>query len=181
ISDLSPAYRDLIHNQKPTIKNKELWFIARNDAEARALKKKLEKGFQTYCGQIGAPHYTIHIEVKTEEADVEKFREQKAHEDKELVKKTVQEKEKRDQTGKANNKAKPLALGYKIQDESQAMELIQEEERRVTVEGYIFSVDIRKLRSGRSLLIIKATDYTDSLEIKMFSKGDDDAEKFKNV
>src|SRR5699024_10594201 len=34
ISDLSPAYKDLIHNQKPTVKNTELWFTARNDAEA---------------------------------------------------------------------------------------------------------------------------------------------------
>src|SRR5699024_10651041 len=26
ISDLSPAYRDLIHSQNPTVKNTELWF-----------------------------------------------------------------------------------------------------------------------------------------------------------
>src|SRR5699024_2679926 len=31
------------------------------------------------------------------------------------------------------------------------------------------------------LLILKATDYTDSLEIKMFSRGDEDAEKFKQA
>src|SRR5699024_3251883 len=55
---------------------------------------------------------------------------------------------------------------------------IVEEERRVTVQGYVFAVDIRKLRSGRSLLIIKATDYTDSLEIKMFSRDDEHEAQF---
>src|SRR5699024_11180656 len=44
-----------------------------------------------------------------------------------------------------------------------------------------FSVDVRILRSKRSLLIIKATDYTDSLEIKMFSRNDEDALMFNNV
>src|SRR5699024_12176266 len=40
---------------------------------------------------------------------------------------------------------------------------------------------VRKLRSGRSLLLIKATDYTDSLEIKMFSRNDEDAAMFDAV
>src|SRR5699024_6623037 len=51
----------------------------------------------------------------------------------------------------------------------------------LTVQGYVFDVDIRELRSGRSLLIAKATDYTDSLEIKMFSRNDEDAETFERL
>src|SRR5699024_434301 len=47
--------------------------------------------------------------------------------------------------------------------------------------GYIFNAEVRKLRSGRSLLLIKATDYTDSLEIKMFSRNDEDAAMFDAV
>src|SRR5690625_3855267 len=43
----------------------------------------------------------------------------------------------------------------------------------------VFAVDVRKLRSGRSLLILKATDYTDSLEIKMFSRNDEDEAAFE--
>src|SRR5699024_1152712 len=82
---------------------------------------------------------------------------------------------------KAQNSNQPFMLGYKIQDDPVLMEEIQEEERRITVQGYIFDAEVRELRSGRSLLIIKATDYTDSLQIKMFSKGDEDAEKFKSV
>ena len=177
---LSPAYKDLVMNQKPQVNNNKLQLTARNEAEASALKKRLEEKFQNYCQKVGALSYSLHIEIKTEEADIQRFKEQTALEDQQMVLKTVQEKEKRDQD-KANNNNQPLTLGYKIKDEAIQMEEIQDEERRITVQGYVFAVDIRALRSGRSLLIIKATDYTDSLQIKMFSKGDEDAKKFETV
>lgn len=56
---------------------------------------------------------------------------------------------------------------------------IQDEERRVTIEGYVFDTDVRELRSGRSLLTIKVTDYTDSILVKMFSRDNEDAEMMK--
>ncbi|EQB36384.1 MULTISPECIES: PolC-type DNA polymerase III [Virgibacillus] len=179
-TNLSPAYKEMVQNQTPRVENNNIMLTARNEAEATALKKRLEETFRQYCSKAGLSTYSLRIEVKTEEADFQKFKEQKALEDQQLVRKTVQEKEKRDQN-KTQNDNKPVMLGYKIQDEPISMEEILEEERRITVQGYIFSAEIRKLRSGRSLLIIKATDYTDSLQIKMFSKGDEDAEKFEAV
>ncbi|WP_100010929.1 PolC-type DNA polymerase III [Lentibacillus sediminis] len=180
MTNLSPAYKDLVYEQVPRVNNNKIMLTARNEAEASALKKRLEEGFRQYCSKIGANAYTLEIDVKTEEADIQKFREQKAMEDKQAVIKTVQEKEKRakEQPAKGNQ---PFMLGYKIQDEAMQMEEILEEERRVTVQGYIFSAEVRELRSGRSLLIIKATDYSDSLQIKMFSRGDEDAQKFQMV
>ncbi|SEQ57203.1 DNA polymerase III catalytic subunit, PolC type [Virgibacillus subterraneus] len=181
ISNLSPAYKDLVHNQVPRVENNKIMLTARNEAEGNALKKRLEDPFRDYCKKIGTNPYSLVIDVKTEMAELKKFREKTALEDQEMVLKTVQEKEKRDQDRQKNEQNKPLMLGYKIQDDPLQMEEIQDEERRVTVQGYVFATDIRQLRSGRSLLIIKATDYTDSLQIKMFSKGDEDAEKFEHV
>ncbi|TRM12430.1 PolC-type DNA polymerase III [Lentibacillus cibarius] len=179
VSELSPAYKDLVFDQTPRITNNKLTLTARNEAEGKALKKRLEQPFQDYCKKVGVPAFSIDIEVKEAEVEeLEKFREQKAREDQELVMKTVQEKEKRDKDKQNSEQNKLLKLGYNIQDEAMPMEDIQDEERRVTVQGYVFSAEIRELRSGRSLLIAKATDYTDSLQIKMFSKGDEDAEKF---
>ncbi|WP_164668962.1 PolC-type DNA polymerase III [Virgibacillus doumboii] len=181
IPDLSPGYKDLVHSQVPRVENNKIMLTARNEAEGNALKKRLEGAFREYCKKIGAPAFSLDIDIKTEMADLQKFREQKAQEDQELVLKTVQEKEKRDQEKLKNEHNKPLMLGLKIQDEPMQMEDIQDEERRVTVQGYVFASEIRKLRSGRSLLIAKATDYTDSLQIKMFSKGDEDADKFEQL
>ena len=58
---------------------------------------------------------------------------------------------------------------------------IQDEERRVTIEGYVFDAEVRELRSGRSLLTIKVTDYTDSILVKMFSRDNEDAELMKTM
>ncbi|GAB4072569.1 PolC-type DNA polymerase III [Barrientosiimonas marina] len=179
ISDLSPGYKELVSQQTPEIKHNNLMLTARSDAEGKAIKKRLEKPFQDFCEKIGAPPFSLQVDVKAETDELQKFKEQKAKEDQELVLKTVQEKEKRDQARQKEAQDKPVMLGYKIQDEPAQMEEIQEEERRITVQGYVFSAEIRELRSGRSLLILKVTDYTDSLQIKMFSKGDEDAETFK--
>ncbi|WP_042223740.1 PolC-type DNA polymerase III [Oceanobacillus manasiensis] len=179
-TDLSPAYKDLIHEQIPQVNSNKIMLTVRNEAEGSALKKRLDPDFKLFCLKAGLRYYPIETEVKAEEEALKKFKEQKAMEDQKLVLKTVQEKEKRD-TQKIQQDNRPLTLGYKIQDEPLQIQEIQDEERRVTIQGYIFDVDIRKLRSGRSLLIIKATDYTDSLQIKMFSKGDEDAEKFETV
>ncbi|MFD2628419.1 PolC-type DNA polymerase III [Oceanobacillus kapialis] len=179
-TNLSPAYKDLIHEQIPQVNHNKIMLTVRNEAEGSALKKRLDEEFKQFCTKAGLRYYPIETEVKAEEEALQKFKEQKALEDQQLVLKTVQDKEKRD-SQKIQQDNRPLTLGYKIQDEPIQMQEIQDEERRVTVQGYIFDVDIRKLRSGRSLLIIKATDYSDSLQIKMFSKGDEDAEKFEAV
>nr|WP_010093379.1 PolC-type DNA polymerase III [Ornithinibacillus scapharcae] len=179
-SDISPAYRDLVFNQKPKVNGNKIMLTARNEAEGHALKKRLDETFREFCKKVGAPSYTLTVDVKTQMEEIEKFREQKALEDQKIILKTIQDKEKRDKD-RSVEENQPFAIGYKIQDDVVQMQEIQEEEKRITVQGYVFDVEIRKLRSGRSLLIAKATDYTDSLQIKMFSRGDEDALKFEQL
>lgn len=49
---------------------------------------------------------------------------------------------------------------------------ILEEERRITIEGFIFDKEVRELRSKRKILILKITDYTSSFVVKKFSNGE---------
>ncbi len=55
------------------------------------------------------------------------------------------------------------------------MEEIVEEERSVVVSGYVFNKEIRSLRSGRQLLMLKITDYTSSIQVKKFSNKGEEA------
>ncbi|WP_138414767.1 PolC-type DNA polymerase III [Aquibacillus sediminis] len=181
VKDMSPAYKDLVHQQKPRIQGNKLMLTARNEAEASALKRRLEPAFKQYCHQVGAANFTLEVDVKTQLTEIEKFREQKAIEDQKLVQQAVKDKEERAKQKTDNQSDGPIMLGYPIKEEPVAMETILEEERRMVIQGYIFDVDVRELRSGRHLLIIKATDYTSSFSIKMFSKGDQDAEKFQQI
>ena len=176
-----PAYQDLLKSQTPNLEGNKLLLTARNDMEAGILKKRLQEGFKDYCRRTGLPSFLIDVAIKDEPSSMEKFKEQKALEDQQLIMRTVQDREKREQGKLQADQDKPLSLGYKIPDEPVPMESILEEERRITVQGYIFDAEIRKLRSGRSLLIAKITDYTDSLQVKMFSKDEEDAKNFEQV
>ncbi|WP_036832283.1 PolC-type DNA polymerase III [Pontibacillus litoralis] len=183
LPNLSPAYKDMLHTQRPQVDGNKIILHARNEAEAHALKKRLQEPFQSYCRRIGASLYVLNVEVKFNTDDLVKFQEQKAQEDKTLVQKAVIDREK----AKENNEEEtlhegPIQLGYPIKDDPEPIENIQEEEGRMAIQGHVFAVEVRELRSGRHLLIAKITDYTDSISVKMFSKGDgDDASKFQRL
>ena len=179
--NLSPGYNDIIANQVPQIDQHNLIFTVRNETEANLLKKRLEKEFQQYCMRVGLPQFSFKLELKSNEADLHKFKEQKALEDQEIIMKTVKEQEERTQNEVHKEQNKPISFGYPIPDDPVRMDSVVEEERRIVLQGYVFVSEVRELRSGRSLLILKVTDYTDSFQVKMFSKNDDDANAFARV
>ncbi|QQE76167.1 PolC-type DNA polymerase III [Brevibacillus composti] len=67
-----------------------------------------------------------------------------------------------------------LMIGYEIKDAPIPINEIQEEERRVVIQGTVFNVELKELRSGRHLLTFNLTDYTDSLTVKIFSRDKED-------
>src|SRR5699024_6090921 len=143
--------------QTPEITNRKIIVSARNGAEANSLKRNLETQFNTFCQKISVPICTLTVEVNACADDLQKFREETKQEDRKLALEMVQNQQKQDQSKEKLAADKPFILGYPIKDEPVQMEEILEEEQRITVQGYIFAVEERKLRSGRSLLIIKAT------------------------
>jgi DNA polymerase-3 subunit alpha (Gram-positive type) len=71
----------------------------------------------------------------------------------------------------------PVKIGYKIKEDAdfRRIEQIIDEERRIAIEGFVFDAEVKELRSGRSLLTFKVTDYTSSILVKMFSRDKEDA------
>ncbi|MYL33180.1 PolC-type DNA polymerase III [Pontibacillus yanchengensis] len=180
IPDLSPAYKDLLHEQRPEVEGNKLILHARNDAEAHALKKRLQEPFQAYCQRIGASIYMLSVEVRENVEDMERFREQKAKEDQNLVQQAVIDREKSKDDDEVLHEG-PLLIGYNVKDDPEPIENIQEEEGRMVIQGHVFEVELKELRSGRHLLMVKITDYTDSIQVKMFSRGDEDVEKYQRL
>ena len=57
--------------------------------------------------------------------------------------------------------------GKPIQVENlRSIESIIEEEFKVAIEGVIFDINLKELKSGRHIVELKVTDYTDSLVLK---------------
>ena len=51
---------------------------------------------------------------------------------------------------------------------------IIEEEKKITVQGSVFNLDVKELRNGSTLFTFNVTDFTDSIAMKMFAKTKDD-------
>lgn len=74
-----------------------------------------------------------------------------------------------------------LCIGYDIKDDPVPIRQIQEEERRITIQGVIFAAEMRELKSGRQLLTFMITDYTDSISVKIFSRDKEDVYMLQSV
>lgn len=77
------------------------------------------------------------------------------------------------QPKKEENNGIKVLLGNEVKKEPVPMSEIVDEERSIVVEGEIFSVETRELRSGRTLVSFDFTDGTDSLTAKLFVEEDD--------
>ncbi|WP_289136425.1 PolC-type DNA polymerase III [uncultured Brevibacillus sp.] len=119
---------------------------------------------------------TMRFSFHGEESDeaYKAFVEQRAEEERALVEVVMTTAQ---QDSKGADKAEAittLMMGYEIKDAPIPIIEIQEEERRVVIQGTVFNVEVKELRSGRHLLTFNITDYTDSLTVKMFSRDKED-------
>ncbi|ABO50483.1 DNA polymerase III catalytic subunit, PolC type [Desulforamulus reducens MI-1] len=75
-----------------------------------------------------------------------------------------------------------IIIGKPIKGEPKPIHEITEEERNIIVEGKVFDVEIKQLKSGRQILTFNITDNTDSIEVKKFLEEDDTetSERLKN-
>lgn len=179
LDELLPSHLTRLEAAK--IDNRAVYVYVGSEAEKVTLHKKIENDYREFADQYGLPLLPLRIEVRTNEEEIERFRKQTEKENEQLVRtinnqnaKAKIEKEKTEEQTK-------FQIGNPINDEIEKLENIVEEEKRVSVQGYVFSKEVRKLRSGRQLLMLKITDYTDSLELKIFSRNEEDEAMFARV
>lgn len=123
--------------------------------------------------QFGFPELQLDTEIFVSDQEVQKFREQKLAEDQERAMQALIEMEKKEKEGDEDQAPSgPLVIGYQIKEneEIRTLDSIMDEERRITVQGFVFDAETRELKSGRTLCIFKITDYTNSILVKMFAR-----------
>lgn len=67
-----------------------------------------------------------------------------------------------------------LQFGHEIKDTPVPLNQIQDEERKITIQGTVLQLDAKELRNGNTLFQFILTDYTDSLYVKAFAKNKED-------
>lgn len=188
IDGIAPPLLKLLNEQLPDVNGNKLTISVRNDTEGQAIKRKYGETITKIFQSFGFPNLSIETELKNDEKNDEyqKFLLAKQKEDQERGLQAMvelQKKEAEKDQASGDLPSGPLTIGLTIKDNNDFRSLIDivDEERRVAVEGYIFDAEIRELRSGRSLLTFKITDYTSSIMVKMFSRDKEDAALFQLV
>lgn len=168
-----PSLRDSI----PNIEGTGVTIIAPNEVALGLMKKKeIDRLLSGFIAKSCGAHVSFSFKIEESEEDYQAFLSQRMEEDRTFAIDALIESEKEktvEQVSLAGAKQEVL-IGYTIQDNPVPLQQIVEEERRVTVQGQVFSSEIRELKSGRSLLTFHITDYTDSISVKMFSRDKED-------
>lgn len=183
LEEISPPLRKGLAEQVPAWNGQKLALTCKRDFELEAYKHKYTDKISTNYSYYGFPKLPVEFMLSeaTEELveEQQKFLEQRRIEEEQFAKKAVEDMQKREQekvNGGGDDDDRPFQLGIAMKPDDTLMEIqqIQDEERRVTIEGFVFDVEVKELRSGRSLLTMKVSDYTDSILVKMFSRDKDD-------
>lgn len=187
IDGISPPLLKLLHEQIPVLQGNKLLIKVRSEIESMTIKKKYTALIAQVFAEYGFPPLVFDTEIATETANeqYEEFLKAKQKEDAERSMQALMEMQKKEEKVALDEEehSGPLMIGLTIRDdvEFKKLEEIVDEERRVAVEGYVFAAETKELRSGRTLLTFKITDYTSSIMVKMFSRDKEDAALFERV
>ncbi|WP_277584198.1 PolC-type DNA polymerase III [Psychrobacillus antarcticus] len=190
LSDMAPPLKDRLLKQQPEWNGQMIHLTCGEEIELRTFKRKyIELLSDVYVG-FGFPKIAFDFRLIEDTEAIAKaqleFLEQRRLEEEKLGQKALEDMQKRDQNRQENGSSNangPFQLGVPLKKDEPIMDIksIQDEERRVAIEGFVFDVEVKELRSGRSLLTAKVTDYTDSILVKMFSRDKEDAQMMERL
>jgi DNA polymerase-3 subunit alpha (Gram-positive type) len=181
----SPMINEVCQNQVPELVDQRLILNVDNEIVKSFVEKQALGPIQESFERVGFPalNFKIELDDSNVQEKIDDLKAKQAKRDQEIAKKaaTVIAEKKQQQQAQSNQGEAPTEaiLGGGVNPKSPLITLdqIDQEERSVYVQGYVFNSEIRTFNSGRSLLTLEITDYTSSIMIKVFSRkrGDDAA------
>ncbi|UXR77511.1 PolC-type DNA polymerase III [Staphylococcus sp. IVB6227] len=184
---LSPKVKGQLRQKRIIISGNIVKVLVQNDIERNHFDKVCNGSLVKALKQCGFDVYKVVFETDTSgqdddlaslEAHIQQEDEKSAREATEKIEKMKEQRAKQEENGVSIDKCQ---IGKPIQVENiRPISDIIEEEFKVAIEGVIFDINLKELKSGRHIVELKVTDYTDSLVLKMFTrKNKDDLEHFK--
>ena len=184
----TPFLQRVLHQQPITFENKELTVFVSNESVISMLSQQYFPLLQENYQQFGFPRLKLVAKVDSKQAteELRAHQERMQAQQEEAMRQAAQslaahEQKKKEEPKKVHSG--PIVLGRNIPKDEAIMPMgnILEEERRITIEGYVFDTEVRELRSKRKILILKMTDYTSSFIVKKFSNNESDEQLFDAI
>lgn len=180
INDNSPFLLELKNNNGLNYIDGQYQIVVHNMVVKEFLEKELLPKIEEKYQDLGFTKFHCNIIVNDSLAQ-EKIKElyDKNNElEKDLQDQLVEVQKKAEPKKSTTNTSNNIGKSISSKQEIRQMKDIVEEEQSIVVQGYIFNSEIRKLKSGRQLLILKVTDYTSSFTVKKFSRNEADEQVF---
>lgn len=139
-----------------------------------AHKKNIDQRIQQFYHQHFNRNYQVQFILSDSTAEEqESFAELIKAEDISLTQNLaiLSEQQEEDKRPKANA---TLMYGRTIKDQPTPIQSIVDEEKSVTIQGAVLNLDVKELRNGNTLFQFILTDFTDSIQVKVFARNKED-------
>lgn len=150
-----------------------------------ARKKQVDGLVKQFYERYFARTYQVRLRVSDSIEEKEevygKFAQQISEEGKSVTQEILTSIEKEEESVKGSDAEVKLMVGYDIRDEAVPIQQIQEEEKKVAIQGMVFGFDSKELKTGTVLFSFHITDFTDSLSIKAFAKTKEDVKIYSLI
>ncbi|MFF2014810.1 PolC-type DNA polymerase III [Paenibacillus sp. NPDC058177] len=154
--------------------------LTMSDAMSQELARK--KGIDSAIIKFYDKYFALPLRVKIQVAEnqdntvvFEEFQQKLQQEQREFIEQMMTEVEPESVVDEGDpNEVVKLQVGYDIKEPPVPLVEIQDEEKKITIQGTIFGLESKELRNGSTLFTFFITDFTDSLQMKMFAKNKED-------
>ncbi|GIP21465.1 PolC-type DNA polymerase III [Paenibacillus sp. J22TS3] len=155
----------------------DLVVISMTDATSLELAKK--KGIDRAVVTFFETYFALPLRVKLQTAEgpneaFEEFQQRIVEEEREVIQQMMTSMEPEPEEVDESGEVVKLQVGYEIKEQPVPLKDIQDEEKKITIQGTIFGLDSKELRNGSTLFTFYLTDFSDSLQMKMFAKTKED-------
>jgi len=144
-----------------------------------AKKKNIGQWVQTYFSDFFGVEFQVRYAMdENREEEFEKFTRKIEEEEKVVMQEIMTSIEQEQEADSVSDAELKLMIGYEIKDPPVPIQMVQDEEKKVTLQGAVFGLESKELRNGSTLFTFNITDFTDSMMIKAFAKTKEDVKIF---
>ncbi|WP_010269461.1 PolC-type DNA polymerase III [Paenibacillus senegalensis] len=144
-----------------------------------AKKKNLEQWVCRFYEEFFQLPVKLSLAVSESKEEEYRLFQQKIEEEGRTVTQELMEKvEREEEESSKPDPSEALMIGYEIKDQPVSLQLVQEEEKKVTIQGMVFDLDRKELKNGSTLFLFNLTDFSDSIAVKAFAKSKDDVKLY---
>lgn len=146
-----------------------------------AKKKNIGQWVQSYFSDFFGVDFQVRYAMdENREEEYEKFAKKIVEEEKVVTQEIMTSIEVEEAEALPDAELK-LMVGYEIKDPPVPIQMVQDEEKKVTLQGAVFGLEMKELRNGSTLFTFNITDFTDSMMIKAFAKTKEDVKIFSLI